>query len=91
MQIGRTGGKRFRRGHAGRRRDRREVDRVFGPVEAGNEVQHRAARLVGDDLPGCERTAVADALDLVQDRLALVAGLHEVRMQRLRAEVLVNG
>jgi hypothetical protein len=55
------------------------------PVEAGDEVQDRAARLVGDDLPGRERAAVADALDLVENRLALVAGLHEVRVQRLRA------
>jgi hypothetical protein len=91
VQIRGCAGQRFGRGNSGRRRDRRQVDRRFGPMEARDEIQHRALRLIRDDLAGRERTAVTHAVDLVEHGLVFVTGLHEVGVQRLGAQPIVDG
>ena len=51
-------------------------------------VEDGPAVLDGDDPPGGERAAVADAVHLVEDRDRRVAGAQEVRVQRVHPAVL---
>ncbi len=83
-EVGRLFGKGLRSRHVPGCDDGLDLLSPFGRVEARDQVQDRATRLVRDDLAGRERTAVAHPFDLVQHRLVLVAGTHEVRVQRLR-------
>ncbi len=50
-------------------------------VEAGLQVEDRLAVLDRDDTTGRERLAVADAIDLVEDRRVHVARAQEVRVE----------
>ena len=52
-------------------------------VEAGLQVEDRPAVLDGDDAAGGEAAAVADPVDLVEDRHRRVAGAQEVGVQRV--------
>ena len=49
----------------------------------GGHDEDRLAALAGDDPAGGEAAAVADALDLEQDRLARIAGQQEIGVQRM--------
>src|SRR6188768_2777798 len=52
-------------------------------VEAGLQVEDRPAVLDRDDAAGREALAVADAIDVVEDRHRGVAGAEEVAVQRV--------
>ncbi len=52
-------------------------------VEARLQVEDRLPVLDRDDASGGERLAVADAVDLVEDRRVRVAGTQEVRVERV--------
>ena len=52
---------------------------------SGLQVEDRLAVLDGDDAAGGERLAVADAVDLVEDRHGRVARAQEVGVQRVHA------
>ena len=52
-------------------------------LEGRREVEDRLAALDGDDAPRRERAAVADAVDVVDDRLSHVAGAKEVGVERV--------
>ena len=62
----------------------------LGDVERRRQVEDRAAVLDRDDAPGREAAAVADAVDVEDDRDARVAGPQEVRVQRVHV-ALVDG
>ena len=78
----------------GRRHDRHlhalHAGRPLGPLERRLEVEDRADRLAGDDPAGREAAPVADAVDLVADRLGVVAATNEVRAQRVRRQLGVD-
>ncbi len=57
------------------------VEAFFVHVEAGLQVEDRLAVLDRDDTTGRERLAVADAIDLVEDRRVHVARAQEVRVE----------
>ena len=61
------------------------VEAFFVHVEAGLQVEDRLAVLDRHDATGRERLAVADAIDLVEDRRVRVARAQEVRVQRVHA------
>jgi len=52
-------------------------------LERRLEAEDRLALLDRDDAPGGEALAVAQAIDLVDDRAADIAGAHEVAVQRV--------
>ncbi len=63
----------------------------FVVVEAGLEVEDRPTVLDRHDTAGREAAAVADAIDLVQDRQGRVARAQEVGVERMhQAGVLVD-
>jgi hypothetical protein len=53
-------------------------------VERDRHGEDRVPVLDRDDAPGGEALAVADAVDLVDDRYLGVAGQQEIRVQRVR-------
>ncbi len=59
------------------------VETFFVHVEAGLQVEDRLAVLDRDHAPGGERLAVADAVDLIEDRRVRVSSAQEVRVQRV--------
>ena len=63
------------------------VGRSLGPLERRLEVEDRADRLAGDDAAGREAAPIADAVDLVADRLGVVAAPDEVGAQRVRRQL----
>ena len=66
-----------------------------GPASAtwndARQVEDRPAVLDRDDAAGREAAAVADAVDVVDDRDARIAGPQEVRVQRMHVPVGVDG
>ena len=78
LEVGQRVGRRDVRGHR---------DLVVGSglahVEARLQVEDRTAVLDRDHAAGDEALAVADPVDLVQDRDRRVAGTQEVRVQRV--------
>ena len=59
------------------------LEAVLGPLEVGRLEVDRPAVLAGHHPPGRERAAVAQALDVVDDRHGVVAGAQEVGVQRV--------
>ena len=64
------------------------LEPLFGVVERGLQVEDGTPVLNGHHAPGREGAAVADAVDLVEDRHGGVAGAQEVRVQRVHPPVL---
>ncbi len=64
------------------------VQAPVGVLERGAHRQDRLAVLDGVHPAGRERAAVAHALDAEGDRLRVVAGAHEVGVQRVQSAVL---
>ena len=62
----------------------------FVELERERHREDGADGLPGHHLAGHEGPAVAGAVDLVADRLVLVASADEVRVQRVHAEALVD-
>jgi len=62
---------------------------LFGSVEAGLQVEDGLAVLNGDDTARREAFAVADAVDVVQDRGSRVAWTQEVGVKRMHTAVAV--
>ncbi len=56
----------------------------LGAVERHRHGEDGVAVLDGDDAPGGEALAVADAVDLVDDRHLGIAAEHEIGVQRMR-------
>ena len=81
MRVGEVGQGR-RVGDVGRHR-LLVVEARLGAVEPGLQVEDGLAVLDGDDPPGGEAPAVADAVDLVEDRHRRVARAQEVGVQRV--------
>ena len=61
------------------------LEALLGHLEAGLQVEDGLAVLDGDHTSGGEGAAVADAVDLVEDRHVRVAGAEEVGVQRVDA------
>ena len=57
------------------------LEALLGHLEARLQVEDGLAVLDGHDAPGGERAAVADPVDLVEDRHLRVAGPQEVGVQ----------
>ena len=74
-------------GHVGRQGHRLDVLGPLGPLEAGLQVQDGTDRLTGHDAAGAERSAVADAIDLVADRFVVVAPADEVGADRVDVQL----
>ncbi len=72
----------FRRRHVERHR-KLVLEAGFIDLERGFERKDGRAMLDGDHAAGGEGAAVADAVDLVDDRHPDVAGPHEIAMQRM--------
>ena len=73
-----------------RHRDRLDVRRRLGPLEAGLEVQDGSDGLSGHDTPGAERPSVADSVHLEADRLGVVAPPDEVGADRVRRHLVID-
>ncbi len=67
------------------------LEAVLVDVERRRHVEDRLAVLDGDDAPGGEAAAVADAVDVVDDRHLGVAELEEVGVHRMHPAVGVDG
>ncbi len=74
-------------GDAGRHRHL-VLDALRGDVERRRQVEDDLAVLDGDDAARGERPPVADAVDVVEDGRAGVAGAEEVRVQRMHDAAL---
>ena len=59
------------------------LETLFGHLEARLQVEDGLAVLDGHDASGGERAAVADAVDLVEDRHVGIAGPQEVGVERV--------
>ena len=64
------------------------LEAVLGHLEVGGHEVDRVAVLARDDAPRRERPAVAQPLDVVDDRHRRVAGPQEVGVQRVDVAVL---
>ena len=79
----------LRAGHVGH--GHRVLQALLLDLERRRQVEDRLAVLHGDDAAGGEAAAVADAVDLVHDRDARVAGAQEVRVQAVHRPVGRHG
>ena len=67
------------------------VEALLVHVERRLQVEDGAAVLDGHDASGGERATVADAVDVVEDRHARIAGTQEVGVQRVHLAVGLDG
>ena len=81
-------GQRFGRGHIGHRDLVGEP--LFGALEGGGHVEDRLAALHRDDAAGGEAATLEVAHDAVDDRQRLVAGAHEIGVERVRGPALAD-
>src|SRR5262245_17038463 len=67
------------------------LEAVFTDLERGREVEDRLTGLDGDHASRGERAAVANAIDVVDDRTIDAPRPQEVRVQRVHATFRRNG
>ena len=80
----------IRRRHL-RHRDRLYLRRGSAPLERTLGVQDRPDGLTGDDPSGRKTTTVADPIDLISNRLIVIATTDEIRPNGVRLEFAVDG
>ena len=83
------GPQRFRRRDLGHRV--LVIEALLDTLKRCFEAEDRLAVLDGGDAPGGEARAVAQPVDLIEDRAADVAGAHEVSVQRMDGPVGGDG